>query len=147
MVKNEHSEQVDLFRWCAEVAYAGFELVDSGAKKPYNKILLKPIPALRLIHAIPNGGARGNDSNTNKIRGAMLKAEGVRKGVPDIFFPCPMNGFHGLYIEMKVADRTKGRVSEEQKWFIDELVKQGYHCAVCYGAEEAKDVIRKYLGY
>lgn len=145
--KSEHDEQVEFFKWCAEVAHAGFDLVLSQASKPYAKEKLDPIKSLRLIHAIPNGGARGNDSRTNKIRGAMLRAEGVRKGVPDIFLPFPCKGYHGLYIEMKVADRTKAHVSPEQTMFMQELTLLGYRCEVCYGAEQAKQAILWYYGY
>ena len=38
-------------------------------------------PALRWLFAVPNGGAR------NKVAGAKLKAEGVRRGVPDYLWP------------------------------------------------------------
>lgn len=145
--KSEHSEQVELFRWANEVAYAGFELVLAQAPKPYAKDQLKPVPTLSLMHAIPNGGARGNDSQTNKIRGSMLKAEGVKKGVPDIFLPVPLSGCHGLYIEMKVADNKKGRPSAEQLAFLDNVGKLGYGYAICYGAEQAKKVICQYYGY
>lgn len=145
--KSEHVEQVEFFRWCAEVAYAGFDLVVGNAPKPYADHLRHPIKSLKLIHAIPNGGARGNDGRTNMIRGAMLKAEGVRKGVPDIFLPFPCGSYHGLYIEMKVADRTKGRVSQEQTDFMNEVMQLGYCCEVCYGAEEAKQAVMKYYGY
>lgn len=145
--KSEHAEQVELFRWANEVAYAGFALVLGNAPKPYDKERLVPVPSLNLMHAIPNGGARGNDSNTSKIRGAMLKAEGVKKGVPDIFLPVPNNGSCGLYIEMKVADRKKGRPSLEQLTFLDEVRKLGYSWAICYGAEEAKAVICDYYGW
>lgn len=145
--KSEHAEQVELFRWANEVAYAGFELVLSNAKKPYDKSKLKPEPTLQLLHAIPNGGARGNDSNTNKIRGAMLKAEGVKKGVPDTFLPVPRNGYCGLYVEMKVADHKKGRPSEEQLEFLHKVGELGYAWAICYGAEEAKSVIANYYGF
>lgn len=146
-IKSEHSEQVELFRWANEVAYAGFELVVGNAPKPYDKSKLKPVPTLSLMHAIPNGGARGNDSQTNKIRGAMLKAEGVKKGVPDIFLPVPMGQYHGLYIEMKVADKTKGRPSAEQLDMIDKLRALGYACVICYGADEAKHWLQVYYGY
>lgn len=142
--KSEHEEQVEVFRWAAEVAYAGFNLVMSGAQKPYDKALVRPVPSLRLLHAIPNGGARGNDSRTNKIRGAMLKAEGVRKGVPDIFLPVPKQQFHGLYIEMKVADQNKARPSQEQLDFMKKVQALGYKCNICYGAEEAKKAIYEY---
>lgn len=146
-IKSEHAEQIEVFRWVKEVAYAGFELVLANEPKPYDKSRLNPVPTLSLMHAIPNGGARGNDSTTNKIRGAMLKAEGVKKGVPDIFLPVPLNGYHGLYIEMKVADEKKGRPSREQIDFLLSVGKLGYAYAICYGAEQAKSAIAKYYGY
>lgn len=144
MIKSEHAEQVELFRWANEVAYAGFELVLSKAKKPYDVNKLRPEPSLKLMHAIPNGGARGNDSITNKIRGAMFKAEGVKKGVPDIFLPVPKLGYCGLYIEMKVADKSKAKISKEQLAFMNAVHDLGYCCEVCYGAEHAKEIICKW---
>lgn len=147
MRKSEHAEQVELFRWCNEVAYAGFDLVLSKANKPYDKNRLNPVPQLNLLHAIPNGGARGNDTQTNKIRGAMLKAEGVKAGVPDIFLPVPLQGYCGLYIEMKVADRSKGRPSKEQLAFLEQVGQLGFAWRICYGAEEAKKAICEYFGY
>ena len=41
-------------------------------------------PGLKLMFAIPNGGAR------DAVTGAMLKREGVKPGVPDIFLPMPV---------------------------------------------------------
>ena len=54
----EHVEQAALFRW-AEFARAR-------------------LPELTLLHAIPNGGHR------HKATAARLKAEGVKRGVPDL---------------------------------------------------------------
>lgn len=94
-------------------------------------------PELRLLHAIPNGGKR--DIRT----AAMLKAEGVKPGVPDICLPVPRGGKHGLYIELK--RRKGGTVSEAQQAWIRALVAQGFVCAVCHGAEEAKNEILAYM--
>lgn len=92
------------------------------------------VPELRLLHHIPNEGKRTN--------GDILKAAGMKKGVPDLCLPVPRQGFHGLYIEMKFK---KGRTTEEQKAFMKALQEQGYKVAVSYGAEEAREVIRHYL--
>lgn len=49
------------------------------------------------IFAIPNGGDRD-------IRVAVkLKAEGVRRGVPDLMLLAKRHGYSGLVIELKVG--------------------------------------------
>lgn len=116
MKNAEHLEQVALFQWIA--------------------IAAKQRPELGLAFAIPNGGQR------NIITATRLKAEGVKAGVPDIFLPVPQGGFNGLFIEMKAV---KGRPSSAQVEYLTALDMQGYDTAICYGFEEAKDVIEKYL--
>lgn len=38
-----------------------------------------PIPELKWLHAIANGGARGDNEKSRAIRGGQLKAEGVKR--------------------------------------------------------------------
>lgn len=96
-----------------------------------------PREVAALLFAIPNGGRR-------HIKTAMdLKAEGVRRGVPDLFFAYPHKGFGGLFIEMK--RRRGGRLEDEQKAYIEALRGNGYAVAVCKGCDEAFDVITAYL--
>ena len=113
---SEHDEQVALFRW-AEM---------SGAK----------YPDLAWMFAIPNGGAR------HVAVGRKLKAEGVKRGVPDIFLPVARGRFHGLFVEMKTAT---GVVSKEQDGWIDRLLYQGYAAHVCRGWDDARQMIERYL--
>ena len=115
-IPSEHQEQVTLFEWAA---WMGTQL-----------------PELKKMHAIPNGGKR--DIRT----AAMLKAEGVKPGVPDIFLPVPRGRWHGMYIELK--RRKGGTVSKEQQAWINAL-KEDYWCAVCHGWEAARDEIMRYL--
>lgn len=90
-----------------------------------------------LLFAIPNGGAR-------HIKTAReLKAEGVRKGVPDLFLAYPHNGYSGLFIEMK--KRYGGRVSPEQKAYIEALRGKGYKVEVCKGCDDAYQAMVLYL--
>lgn len=136
--ESEHSHQVALFAWAA-----------------MNR---KNDPRLELLHAIPNGGER------NKIVAANLKAEGVRRGVPDVLLPVPAPTqfavpttvwYHGLYIEMKKpAAKLKrapahkwdtGGVSDEQIEWLTKLEGQGYKCVVCYSWLEAANEIKLYL--
>lgn len=145
MSKLEHSEQVELFRWAAKVAFMGFELAD--ADKAEDKSQYKPCPELQMLFAIPNGGSRGDNATSRAIRGNQLKAEGVRAGVPDIFLAVPSKGFHGLFIELKRSVKKDSVVSDEQKRWKANLELHGYVVRVCYGAEEAKQLIKSYLGY
>ena len=101
------------------------------------------LPELAYIFCIPNGGARDSDKGKAAFVGAQLKAEGVKRGVPDIFVPIPRHGFHGLWIEMKRADG--GTVSKEQKEFIAYAQGAGYAACVCYGWLEAAEAIRQWM--
>lgn len=108
------------------------------------------MPALKWLHAIPNGGARG-DGRDATVRGANLKAEGVRAGVADVFLPVPRNGWHGLYIEMKKPSLKpvktgRGGLSDEQLEFRDYARMSGYGWVVCYSWEHAVEVLKQYLG-
>lgn len=113
---NEHREQRALMNW-ARMARVHW-------------------PELALLHAIPNGGHR------NGVAAAPIKAEGVRRGVPDLCLPVPRGTHHGLYIELKAG---KGRPSREQSWWLAALRAQGYHAVLCRGWEAARTVIEDYL--
>lgn len=93
-------------------------------------------PELKLIYHVPNGGSR------NQLEAVNLKRQGVKAGVPDLNLPVALHGFHGLYIEMKFG---KNKTTEKQNWWLEQLQKQGYKTAVCYGADEAIDTIKEYL--
>ncbi len=92
-------------------------------------------PELRWMFAIPNGGKR--DARV----GMMMKYQGVKAGVPDVFLPLPRHGYHGLFIEMKVG---KNKPSKSQNEFINFATKNKYRCEVCYSCKEA---IKKILWY
>lgn len=86
--------------------------------------------------AIPNGGAR------SALTGAMLKAEGVVAGVPDLMIAVPKGGHAGLFVEMKVKPN---RPSREQKEIISKLEDAGYKVAICYAFEEFVKIVTEYL--
>ena len=94
-------------------------------------------PELALLYSVPNGGYR------HIATAVRLKQTGVRAGVPDIFLPVARGGFHGCFVEMKKV--TGGRVSIEQKIWLNALAGQGYRAVVCKGWEAAKDEIMNYL--
>lgn len=97
------------------------------------------IPELHLLYHVPNGGAR------DKRTGARLKAAGVKSGVPDLHLPVARGGYIGLWVELKRSDRTNHTNDKQNAW-IDALRAEGHRVEVCYGASEAKRVIREYLG-
>lgn len=94
-------------------------------------------PELKLMYHIPN------ERHCTPAQGKQLKLAGVRSGVPDLELPVPRGNYTGLHIEMKAP---KGTVSDEQKWWLKELQEQGRMCAVCYGWEQAVQVLEGYLG-
>lgn len=99
------------------------------------------IPVLELLFAVPNGGDR------DPRVAAQLKAEGVRKGVPDLLLPVRSGAWPGLAIEMK---RRKVRgissaPSPEQRWWLAQLADQGFATTIAYGAAAAISSIERYL--
>ena len=93
-------------------------------------------PELKLLFHVPNGGKR------NAAEAARFKAMGVKSGVPDLCLPVPMNGFAGLYIEMKYG---RNKTTDAQDEWIEALRRQGYKVIVCYGGEAATKELESYL--
>ena len=90
-----------------------------------------------IIFAIPNGSFCGFK------QGRKLKAEGVLKGIPDIFVALARKGYNGLFIEMKAG--KKGVVSEEQTEMMIKLKEAGYCCAVCRSFEQFQNIVDNYI--
>jgi len=114
----EHLEQCRVVEWVRQ-------RVDTGA-----------FAELDLLFAVPNGGKR--DIRTAK----KLKDEGVRRGVPDLMLPVSRGGYGGLFLEMKVKG---GKVSKEQKDFMERVKEQGFFCAVVWDGLEAIELIDSYI--
>ena len=114
MKRGETTEQISLFNWAERNAHV--------------------LPCLSLMYHVPNEGKRTN--------GAVLKAMGLKTGVPDVVLPVASHNFHGLYLEMKYGNNKPTKAQEE---YMAALRQQGYKTGVCYGAEEAKTEIMEYL--
>lgn len=97
-------------------------------------------PALRWLFAIPNGGGR------SAAQAAMLKAEGVKRGVSDLMLPVPRGGYHGLFIEMKKGIGVPSDVSKEQREFLAFVHENGYRAEVAFGWQRAVEILEHYLG-
>jgi TPR repeat protein len=114
----EDEEQRILFAWLAE-------------QEQYH-------PELSLCFHTANGKKR-------HMKTALeLKAEGVKKGVPDIILPVARDGYFSLAIELK-RQGGKGRESDEQKAWKACLNAQGWLAVVCKGAYAATQVITQYI--
>jgi len=90
----------------------------------------------KLLWATPNGGYR------NAIEAMRLKAEGVRRGVPDLFLAYPSNGYSGLFIEMKIG---KNKKTIDQDQYFHMLTAVGYLCKEVRSFDEFVDLIVNYF--
>ena len=105
---SEHSEQVGFINWF---------------RARYPKVL---------IFAIPNGEKRSISVATR------LKAEGVVRGIPDLYIPSC-----NLWVEMK---RVKGgRISPDQKKIISYLESVGHTVIVGKGAGDASKQVLEFF--
>lgn len=151
---SESAHQMAFMSYCTAAQHFGFAVADSWAKTGIiDKNRGEPIDGLEWIHHVPNGGSRGGDPRSRAIRGAKLKAEGVKSGVMDIFWPNPIGSYCGLYIEMKAPKEkpkkstSKGGLSDDQIKFGDFVVSVGYCVKVCYSWQEAVNALKDYCGY
>ncbi len=94
-------------------------------------------PELRLMYHVPNEGKR------SKAAAGILKAMGLKPGVPDICLPVPRGRFHGLYVELKRVEG--GKATKEQLWWLEQLDWQGYAVTICRGWKQASQNILAYL--
>lgn len=94
MKRGETTEQISLFNWAERNAHV--------------------LPCLSLMYHVPNEGKRTN--------GAVLKAMGLKTGVPDVVLPVASHNFHGLYLEMKYGNNKPTKAQEE---YMAALRQQG----------------------
>ena len=83
-----------------------------------------------------------------KVERAILQRQGQKNGFPDYFLYYPSGRWHGLAIEMKKSmtyGGSKPVTSPEQLARGMRFRERGYAFYVCHGAEEALEVIKKYL--
>lgn len=93
---------------------------------------LKNLPLV----AIPNGGAR------SAWEGAKMRAEGLTRGVSDLFLAYPTKTYHGFWIEMKAPGKKPNK--EQIDWLIL-MRSHGYHAEWYDNWEKAKCDIEIYL--
>lgn len=114
---SEYAEQVALLDWCLH--------------------RLGVMPELEFLFAVPNGELR------DKVVAVKLKRAGVKAGVPDLFWPLPCGGYHGLWIENKWGRNT---LSDDQTRWVAFLRGHGYLVLVSYDWRAAGAAIENYYG-
>lgn len=121
----------------AGLSWQPTEEQEQAAVIEWAMLMSKQFPDLEDIFHIGNGGLR------SKSEAVRLKKIGVKPGVSDLFLPAPVGKYHGLWVEMK---RQKGgKLSPDQKDWIDRMNRKGYLAVRADGAEEACEIIYKYL--
>ena len=95
----------------------------------------------KMLFAVPNGGER------HKAVAAKMKAEGLRKGVPDVFLAITNSKYPGFFIEMKKPglENTPSAIKPDQLKWHDGLRNQGYKVEVYYNWIDASKAIEAYL--
>jgi len=94
-------------------------------------------PRWRYLFAVPNGGHR------HPAVAAKLKAEGVRRGCPDLIWPLKAHGYVGLVLELKCA---KNSTTPEQDDWLNWLSSQGWYARVVRDdADKAMALLQWYL--
>ena len=92
-------------------------------------------PFLWMLHSSLNG------VKMTKAQAVRAIAQGMKKGVADLFLPVKKGVYSGLYIEMK---SEKGRTSIDQSKFLTAVSENDYLAHICYSAVEAIDKIKGY---
>ena len=101
-------------------------------------------PTYAMLFAVPNGADYGGKSQT----GARMRAEGLKKGVPDMFWPYGAQQFDhllqrpstlrwaGLWIELKRPGlhtiKNGGRSDDQVRWH-QWLRQEGWPVVTAYG--------------
>jgi hypothetical protein len=101
-------------------------------------------PKAKII-AIPNAQKfLGKAKNIYSMINSM-KAEGFEVGVSDLFIAYPVNGFSGMWLEMKDIGKDYNNVTQAQKEFIFNMKLAGYYADWAPGFEVARKIIISYM--
>lgn len=91
-----------------------------------------------------------NEGKRTEAQGWNLKLMGLREGANDLFIYYPTKTYHGLWIEMKRRRRYTPSERSSKTWIAQELFQErvksvGFAAFFCYGWEDGKSIIEKYL--
>lgn len=83
-----------------------------------------------------------NGIKASKGQARFMKSQGLESGHPDLTIYKRVGNNDLLFLELKTV---KGKLSENQKLYIKELIEDGYIVSVSYGYYDAVYKIKKYL--
>ncbi len=100
-------------------------------------------PSLKkLLFAVPNGSFLQGGKVKRAIQGKRLKKEGVVEGVSDLILAVPNKDYPVLFIEMKTE---KGRQTENQKDFEENVLNQGYDYRVVRSLKSFIEIVNQHI--
>lgn len=100
------------------------------------------ITYLKLQYSTIKYCASAGGVRTSFKQAVKMKATGYVKGFPDLQILKPVGKYSGMFIELKY---NKGRMSPEQKEWIEYLNSVGYFAICCNSFDDAKKNIDLYL--
>lgn len=102
------------------------------------KFMAMSYPVLEWTHHSPNGGLR------TKAEAGRLKAMGVKSGYPDLVNhrPAPDHRWRGFAVELK---SSTGRLSEDQKEWLDAFEEDGYLTGVARTLDQFMSLVGMFL--
>lgn len=83
-----------------------------------------------------------NERRASLHAGKLMNRMGRLAGASDLFIAYPTSKYYGLFLELKTKT---GRASPKQLEFIERMNKIGFYAVVAHGADEAIDIIKRYL--
>jgi hypothetical protein len=93
----------------------------------------RALPGMLFFH-VPNGGGR------SKAEAGILKAMGVKAGIPDLVLLLPTSKV--AFIELKAS---RGSLSPAQREMRDELTRRGFLWAEAKSLEQVEDILTEWL--
>lgn len=134
-LNSEESMQSALMAWASVVQNHGWFCGDYWLEGLDLPLRGDPVPELHWLHHVPNGGRR------DKATAALMKKQGVKSGVSDLFWPLKVNGNSGLYIELKFGNNG---MSDAQKDFANFVEKNGFLFYCVSDVKRAAQIIKSY---
>lgn len=91
-----------------------------------------------------------NEGKRTAAQGHNLQLMGLRAGVSDLFIYYPTRQYHGLWLEVKQNRKYTPSEMRKDTWvaqaeFIDTVKKLGYAGEFCFGWEDGRNIIERYL--